>query len=166
VTAARGFVRDALRGRPQELVDAVELMACELATNSVRHAGTDFELAIEDSQGEIRVEVSDAGQGRPRLRSPTPEDASGRGLRIVEALSDAWGVVSDTGATSVWFTLSSELGASTEQSGSALADVQRGRPAGLDREPARSARRARRRSSPSAFSATASASRLASDPRA
>lgn len=105
VTAARGFVRETLSTQSQDVVDAVELMACELATNSVQHAQTDFELAIHDQQGEIRVEVSDAGRGRPTLRSPTPQEPSGRGLRIVQALSNAWGVVPGENGTRVWFTL-------------------------------------------------------------
>ena len=106
VTAARGFVRETLRTQPQDVVDAVELMACELATNSVQHAQSDFELAIYEEQGEIRVEVSDAGHGRPTLRSPTSRDPSGRGLRIVQALSNEWGVVPGEDGTRVWFTLS------------------------------------------------------------
>jgi anti-sigma regulatory factor (Ser/Thr protein kinase) len=105
VTAARGFVRETLREQAQDLVDAAELMACELATNCVQHARTDFELAISDGQGEIRVEVSDAGRGRPTLRSPTALEPSGRGLRIVQGLSTAWGVVPGEEGTRVWFTL-------------------------------------------------------------
>jgi anti-sigma regulatory factor (Ser/Thr protein kinase) len=105
VTAARGFVRETLREQAQELVDAAELMACELATNCVQHARTDFELSISDGLGEIRVEVSDAGRGRPTLRSPTVLEPSGRGLRIVQGLSTAWGVVPGEDGTRVWFTL-------------------------------------------------------------
>jgi hypothetical protein len=107
VTAARGFVRETLSGQAEEVVDAVELMACELATNCVQHARTDFELVIYDQRGEIRVEVSDAGGGRPTLRSPTSQESSGRGLRIVEALSNAWGVVPGEAGSQVWFTVSS-----------------------------------------------------------
>ena len=94
-------------------MDAAELMACELATNCVQHAGTDFELAISDRQGEIRVEVSDAGCGRPTLRSPSVLEPSGRGLRIVQALSQAWGVVPGWAGTRVWFTLARADGART-----------------------------------------------------
>ena len=111
MTAARGFVRETLSEQTQEVVDAVELMACELATNCVQHAKTDFELAIHEDQDEIRVEVSDAGRGRPTLRSPTSQESSGRGLRIVQALSNAWGVVPGEDGTRVWFTVSSGNGA-------------------------------------------------------
>jgi anti-sigma regulatory factor (Ser/Thr protein kinase) len=104
VTAVRRFVRQELCDHTNEIVDAAELMACELATNCVRHARTEFELAI-DTHDPIRVEVRDSGGGRPRLRSPTPHEPSGRGLRIVEALSAQWGITPSPPGKTVWFTL-------------------------------------------------------------
>jgi anti-sigma regulatory factor (Ser/Thr protein kinase) len=102
--AARQFAREALGDLPDEIVGAVELMVSELATNSVKHAQTDFEIAI-DAKDPIRVEVRDKGQGQPAVRSPTPEEPSGRGLRIVEAMSDAWGVEPSSYGKTVWFEL-------------------------------------------------------------
>ncbi len=105
VAGARRFVRDLLSGEPREIAEAAELMTSELATNSVRHARSDFELAILRSRKEIRVEVSDHGQGRPIPRSPTPREQSGRGLQIVQALSENWGTIPSPGGKLVWFTL-------------------------------------------------------------
>jgi anti-sigma regulatory factor (Ser/Thr protein kinase) len=120
VTAARRFVRDVLSDRPLELVDVAELMTSELATNCVRHAHTGFEMTIH-SDGQIRVEVRDTGEGRPRLLDPTSREISGRGLRIVEAMSDAWGVIPASNGKAVWFTLSqrdaSSEAASSRRSG-------------------------------------------------
>lgn len=104
VTAARMFVRERLHGRPLELIEAAELMTSEVATNCVLHAHTDFELAI-DAEDEIRIEVSDQGPGRPKLLSPGARQLTGRGLRIVDAMADAWGVDPATQGKSVWFTL-------------------------------------------------------------
>ncbi len=104
VAAVRRFVRDFLSDQPREIVDAAELMACELATNCVRHAHTDFELAIR-AQGEIRVEVRDTNDGQPVPRSPAPLEPSGRGLLIVEAMSDTWGVTPSPTGKTVWFVL-------------------------------------------------------------
>jgi len=104
VAAARRFVREALAEQPPEVVEAAEIMTSELATNCVRHAHSDFELVIECG-GRVRVEVRDSGDGRPRLRSPTPRQPSGRGLRIVEDMSDAWGVIPTGEGKAVWFTL-------------------------------------------------------------
>jgi anti-sigma regulatory factor (Ser/Thr protein kinase) len=105
VPAARQFVRDALRDQSREILDAVELMASELATNCVQHAQTSFELTIDDSGREIRIEVRDTGQGRPVPRSPAPTDRTGRGLRIVEAMSGSWGIDPSSRGKTVWFTI-------------------------------------------------------------
>jgi anti-sigma regulatory factor (Ser/Thr protein kinase) len=105
VAGARHFVRNLLSEEPRETVEAAELMVSELATNSVLHADSDFELAILRSREEIRVEVSDHGRGQPVPRSPTPQEQSGRGLQIVQALSEDWGIIPSPGGKLVWFTL-------------------------------------------------------------
>jgi anti-sigma regulatory factor (Ser/Thr protein kinase) len=105
VAGARHFVRDVLSEEPREIVEAAELMTSELATNCVRHAHSDFELAIHLSRDEIRVEVSDHGQGQPVMRSPTPREQSGRGLRIVQELAEDWGITPSPNGKLVWFNL-------------------------------------------------------------
>ncbi len=106
VHAARRFATDALSGSPASTVDAVELMVSELATNCIRHERTSFHIAILGSSREIRVEVTDSGSGTPTMRSPGPDEPSGRGLQIVDMLSDTWGVEREqpSGKT-VWFTM-------------------------------------------------------------
>ena len=105
VTDARAHVAGALEDLPSELVETVALLVSELATNSVRHAGAGFTLGIERTPDAVRVAVSDRGPGRPRKRSPDPVEPSGRGLLIVEALSDHWGTeaASDGAGKTVWF---------------------------------------------------------------
>jgi anti-sigma regulatory factor (Ser/Thr protein kinase) len=105
VAGARHFVRDVLSQEPREIVEAAELMTSELATNCVRHAHSDFELAIHRSREEIRVEVSDRGPGQPVMRSPTPREQSGRGLRIVQELAEDWGITPSPNGKLVWFSL-------------------------------------------------------------
>jgi anti-sigma regulatory factor (Ser/Thr protein kinase) len=111
VPAARRFVRDVLRDQAREVLDAAELMTSELATNCVQHAETCFELVIDAAQREIRVEVRDAGLGRPTRQSPSPTDRTGRGLMIVEAMSAAWGIEPTPRGKTVWFTLPQRAGA-------------------------------------------------------
>ncbi len=115
VAAARQFVTDALQSRSRELVEAAKLMTSELATNCVLYARSDFEVAVHDSPREIRVEVSDSGQGQPTLRSPTPQEHSGRGLRIVQELSDSWGTIPAANGKLVWFTLPQQAIRTSEQ---------------------------------------------------
>jgi len=105
VQAARHFVREVLRDEPSDVVGAAELMTSELATNCVLHAHTDFELTIERG-AEIRVSVHDMSEGHPTPRSPTPAERTGRGLRIVEAMSHDWGSIPAQSGKTVWFTLS------------------------------------------------------------
>jgi anti-sigma regulatory factor (Ser/Thr protein kinase) len=109
VGAARRFTTDALRGIDPDQLDSVELMVSELATNSIRHARAEFELSIANVAGEIRVEVTDGAGGQPRMRNAGPDDVTGRGLQIVNLLSDAWGVEHrpDSGKT-VWFTVTAQ----------------------------------------------------------
>ncbi len=102
---ARRFVREALGDGPAETIEAAELMVSELATNSVQHAHSAFEITIGGSAGSLRVEVRDCGTGEPTLRSPTPREPRGRGLRIVEALSASWGIEPAPAGKTVWFTM-------------------------------------------------------------
>jgi anti-sigma regulatory factor (Ser/Thr protein kinase) len=93
VTSARRFVVDCLRGYPQELTDRAELLVSELATNALRHTGTEFTVTITSSEELIRVEVTDPAAGKPHRRHPARLEPNGRGLHIVDALSDSWEVV-------------------------------------------------------------------------
>ncbi len=105
VTAARQLVRTTLDGHDAELVDAAELMTSELASNCVRHAQTDFEVRISALE-EVRIEVHDSGSGEPRVLSPSVREPTGRGLRIVDAMSHRWGVIDQPAGKVVWFTIS------------------------------------------------------------
>lgn len=113
VPAARYFTRDALDDAPSRVLSAVELMVSELVTNCVRHTHTSFELSISQNRREIRVEVSDKGAGQPSMGSPQPTDMSGRGLPLVDMMSEDWGVENRPGGVgkTVWFTVASGDGA-------------------------------------------------------
>ena len=95
--------------------DAVELVVAELAANAVTHGrvpGRDAGLCLTriDGTRRIRVEVSDV-RGE-RLPSPAPggrPDADGgRGLALVAALAEDWGVAPRAGAPgkTVWAVVS------------------------------------------------------------
>lgn len=106
VRASRQFVARLLGDAPTGVSEAVILMTSELATNCIRHAGSAFALTIEVTPEQVRVEITDTGAGTPTRRSPEPTETSGRGLQIVETLSDDWGVTPATraGTKTVWFT--------------------------------------------------------------
>ncbi len=106
VSAARRFAAEVLIDVPDSVLEAVQLMVSELATNSIRHAGTGFHAAIITESELVRVEVTDLGGGTPTVRSPGPTDPRGRGLAIVEMFSNAWGVrYASANDKTVWFDL-------------------------------------------------------------
>lgn len=106
VPAARRFAVGALADTPASTLEAVELMVSELATNCIRHEHSSFDISIRRTASEIRIEVTDTGAGTPTMRSPGPHEPSGRGLQIVDMLSEQWGVVPRTpSGKTVWFTV-------------------------------------------------------------
>jgi hypothetical protein len=105
VAESRRFVVESLADVRVDVQDAVSLMVSELATNAVMHAASQFELVIDRRAALVRVEVNDVGDGSPVLKSPSTSEPHGRGLRIVDELSDEWGASADAAGPgkSVWF---------------------------------------------------------------
>lgn len=119
VTAARKFAVAALEGGSTEALDSIELMVSELASNCIRHTESGFDLCVTVTAAGIRVEVTDRGGGRPRVRHPAPTDPTGRGLQIVDMLATDWGVEAVAGdGKTVWFSVAAQAPA---RSGTALA---------------------------------------------
>ncbi|MFI9272329.1 ATP-binding protein [Kitasatospora sp. NPDC052896] len=104
----RHRLRAALRawGVPQ-LADTAELLVSELVTNALLHtaSGAVLEAAL-GADRRLRVEVRDTSGRLPRPRRPGDTATSGRGLVLVEALADAWGVQSGGDGKTTWFELS------------------------------------------------------------
>lgn len=101
---ARNSLEDVRDQLSEEVMDDVKLLVNELVTNSVKFAGEGkIELRLLASDEAVRVEVHDQGPGfSPSSQEPSLTDTSGRGLFLVEALADRWGVTLD-GTTCVWF---------------------------------------------------------------
>ncbi|MEU3371877.1 ATP-binding protein [Streptomyces sp. NPDC006660] len=78
------------------VIDAAEHVVAELASNAVthgRHPGRNFRLAFRATRDALHIEVTDTrGDDLPRRRPPSPGAESGRGLILVEAFADRWGV--------------------------------------------------------------------------
>lgn len=99
---------------PDMLADVTAVVA-ELVGNAIRHAeplpGDVVRVAWRlrtTSEGQhVQVRVTDGGSGKaPRVRRPSLEAVDGRGLAIVVALADRWGVDRDARGQSVWADLS------------------------------------------------------------
>ncbi|MDT0485090.1 ATP-binding protein [Streptomyces doebereineriae] len=73
-----------------------EHIVAELAANASTHGrvpGRNFRLTLYFVGATLRIEVTDTRSDRlPRTELPAPEAESGRGLVLVDALADRWGV--------------------------------------------------------------------------
>lgn len=107
-TVARWLVTDLLRDvADPDALDTAALLTTELVSNAIRHTGDELALTVRLQAGVLRVGVSDSSHRRPQLVQAGSRDTSGRGLHLVEALADRWGVDPDgrgLGKT-VWFEL-------------------------------------------------------------
>jgi anti-sigma regulatory factor (Ser/Thr protein kinase) len=107
VALSREFARRTLRGWGlHSLIDDAELVVSELVTNAVkatglpdrsRSQGTDaaqdtIEMKIRLLGAGFYVEVWDRNGGSPTVPAQTDDAEGGRGLFLVESLSDKWGV--------------------------------------------------------------------------
>lgn len=102
VAAARQFTRDTLHAWGRADRDG-ELSLCvsELATNALRYGvprGRGYLLRLLAFDGTVRAEVHDSGPGLSRMGERPP----GRGLLLVDALADAWGVLPRAPGKVVW----------------------------------------------------------------
>ncbi|MFF2651422.1 ATP-binding protein [Streptomyces sp. NPDC058045] len=110
-----GRARDALRHQlalwqvDGEVADTAVLLLSELATNAVTAKttpGREVKVRFELNDRELRLEVSDASDEKPQPREAGPDDESGRGLALVSALADSWGVSPRIGVgKTVWAAL-------------------------------------------------------------
>ncbi|MCX5207101.1 ATP-binding protein [Streptomyces sp. NBC_00237] len=94
------------------LIDQASLGVTELLTNVHRHAQPDKTCTVEMELlfDRLTVSVHDHDPRPPLLCEADPSDTGGRGLALIAAVSDAWGVRQDgeEGKT-VWFALPTSL---------------------------------------------------------
>jgi anti-sigma regulatory factor (Ser/Thr protein kinase) len=112
---ARRRVRDAVRSwRVPVDLEVALLLTSELVTNAVQHEtghkAQAVVLAIACSRGRLRVDVHDTSRSLPAM-AEADADAyaeTGRGLLLVETLSDEWGFYRTPAGKAVYFTLAFE----------------------------------------------------------
>lgn len=100
---------------PPALLSDVVAVVAELVGNAVRHAGplpggvvrVAWRVRESSAGNAVEVRVTDGGAVHlPIPREAGPEEVDGRGLAIVQALADRWGVDRDGLGQSVWAELS------------------------------------------------------------
>ncbi len=94
VLAAWGFA-------DEDHIYDVQLVATELVSNAVRHGADLVHLELIANGDHLVVAVRDGSEVLPD-RDAGPYDESGRGLLIIEALTERWGVEDVDGGKRVW----------------------------------------------------------------
>jgi phosphoserine phosphatase RsbU/P len=104
--SARRFVSDVLEPvANRQVIDTATLLTSELATNSVLHAGSAIDVQVTIADEAITVVVSDNHPDGPRRVHADTMSTFGRGIALVERLSDGWGVSPNIAGKGVWFSL-------------------------------------------------------------
>ena len=104
VAAARNFVQQHLLEHDlRSLVDDARLVVSELATNAIMHARTPFVVTLFRLDGSVTLAVSDGSPEAPTSTMLLVLAEDGRGLWIVDHLSDEWGVkMLEDGGKTAW----------------------------------------------------------------
>jgi anti-sigma regulatory factor (Ser/Thr protein kinase) len=104
VAAARRFIeaRAAAWSFPGPAGEQLVLIGSELVTNAVLHARTELTLTLELRNGRVRIGVKDSSTAPPTLRHYRADALTGRGLGVVAALSDSWGISTAPDGKEVW----------------------------------------------------------------
>jgi anti-sigma regulatory factor (Ser/Thr protein kinase) len=85
------------------------MLVSELVTNALVHARTAIDVDLSKAAGMIRIAVTDESRDLPRLESPIELSAHGRGLPLVAAQADDWGVHETPSGKTVWFSLQAPI---------------------------------------------------------
>ncbi|MCP9943783.1 ATP-binding protein [Streptomyces somaliensis] len=107
VAAIRGALRE-LWGRrvAEDPACTAELLASELVTNALVHTEYGAVVTATLAGDVLRVEVRDFAPEPPDPHLPVTDDGThGRGLLLVQALADEWGVRVQGAGKAVWFEL-------------------------------------------------------------
>lgn len=104
---ARTWLRDLLTTWDLDVhTDDLLVVVSELVTNVVLHARSVIEIAISVGEGVIELSVADTDHQAPKPRLASEVwDEGGRGLALVSALSDDWGVVHRSQGKQIWVRL-------------------------------------------------------------
>ncbi|MHA7962000.1 ATP-binding protein [Streptomyces sp. L500] len=96
----------------RHLTDPVQLCVTELITNVIAHVGprTPTWISITLDGPRLRLAIRDPDPRRfPALRTATPEHEAGRGLRLIAATADRWGVIPSEHGKTTWCELATAL---------------------------------------------------------
>ncbi|MGX5182839.1 ATP-binding protein [Streptomyces avermitilis] len=103
-----------------ELIDEAQLCVSELVSNVITHVGrgTPATLAVSMNGTHLRIEVHDPDtRALPTLVQAEADSEGGRGMALVEAVADRWGVQLQPDRKVTWCELSTNLSSPHGHSG-------------------------------------------------
>ncbi|MFC7892436.1 ATP-binding protein [Streptomyces sp. NPDC057381] len=88
----------------EDTVETLELLTGEVIANALVHTDNGCEVTVSWDGTRVRLEAEDGeASALPRVASAGLEDESGRGLRMVDGLAQAWGCRPTADGKAVWF---------------------------------------------------------------
>ncbi|MEU5806683.1 ATP-binding protein [Streptomyces sp. NPDC047718] len=89
-----------------DLTDTAELLVSEIVTNALRHARGPVRLNLRAEGDRLLCEVEDACDADPVRRTAPLGAEGGRGIELLDLLSEAWGSHRTATGKTTWFELS------------------------------------------------------------
>lgn len=104
---ARAFLAEACCGSHEaEVVEEAQLLVSELVTNAIRYGAPPIELQVRCAgEDQLQIWVRDSEPSIPQPVEPGPDAEGGRGLLLVDLVSEEWGHEGDGEGKAIWFTL-------------------------------------------------------------
>jgi hypothetical protein len=107
VSQARRWIRETLEGWPEDACTTAQFLLSELVTNVVMHARTPMLVSATFPSPEVlRCEVEDTHRTPPTVKRHHTDAATGRGLRLLDAMARRWGAEATAQSKRVWFEIS------------------------------------------------------------
>ncbi len=85
-----------------DAISDASLVASELVSNALGCGSETLVVSVRLCEDELTLQVTDSGAGWPQIQPVSAARARGRGLRIVDALTQRWGVTPLAGGKAVW----------------------------------------------------------------
>src|SRR3984957_19985596 len=104
-SSARRFVQETLAQAADDLRPNASLLTSEVVTNAVLHASGPVTVEVHQKGSAYRIAVSDRSTTLPTEKGYRTDDATGRGLQLLDCLAAAWGWKRTGTGKVVWFDL-------------------------------------------------------------
>ncbi|HEY1829633.1 MAG TPA: ATP-binding protein [Acidimicrobiales bacterium] len=102
---ARRFVQETLDRASDDLRNDASLLTAEVVTNALLHARGPITVEIHQRDGRYRIAVGDRSEAMPTEKGYRTDDATGRGVQLLNILAARWGCERTDFGKVVWFDL-------------------------------------------------------------